>query len=83
MGKLSSLRTQAKLTQTEVASAIGVTQGAISSWERGKKNPALNKLPMLAKLYGVTEQEVLVACTSPSASPSTSIISEKEAIENV
>lgn len=63
MKKLAGLRVRAGLTQTDVAKVIGVTQGAISAWERGEKKPTLDKLPTLAKLYGVSEQTILRVCT--------------------
>ncbi len=62
MKKLAGLRVRAGLTQTDVAKVVGVTQGAISAWELGKKKPTVNKLPLLAKLYGVSEQAILSAC---------------------
>ena len=78
MGKLAGLRVTAGLTQTSVAEKLGVTQGAISSWEKGKKNPSLDKIVQLAKLYGVAEQDILVACTSTP----TTIVSQREAKKN-
>lgn len=63
MKKLAGLRVRAGLTQTDVAKALGVTQGAISAWERGEKKPTLDRLPLLAKLYRVPEQTILKVCT--------------------
>ncbi len=59
---LARMRAAAGLTQDEVAKALNVTQGAISVWERGDGKPKLPKIPMLAKLYGTTEQAILAAC---------------------
>lgn len=78
MGKLAGLRVTAGLTQLDVANKIGVTQCAVSTWESGKYNPSLDKIIQLAKLYGVTEQEILIACTSSSKS----IVSQSEVGEN-
>ena len=61
MNRLAVLRTMNGLTQKDVANAIGVTQGAISAWEQGRKKPTIDKLPLLAKLYKVSEQAVLCA----------------------
>lgn len=61
MNRLAVLRTMNGLTQTDVAKAIGVTQGAISAWEQGRKKPTIDKLPLLAKLYKTSEQAVLSA----------------------
>lgn len=59
---LAMLRVRAGLTQGDVAKALGVTQSAISVWERGDGKPKLSKISKLAKLYGTTEQAVLTAC---------------------
>lgn len=62
MKTLAELRATAGLTQAEVAKALDVTQCAISFWERGDGKPKLSKIPLLAKLYGVSEQTILSAC---------------------
>ena len=77
MKKLARLRIRAGLTQEEAAKALNVTQGAISAWEQGKKNPKLNKLPMLAKLYGVSEQTILSACMEKSSKNSFYVMKRK------
>lgn len=46
-------------TQREVAKAVGVQESAVSKWERGLAKPRADKLPMLAKLYGCTIEELL------------------------
>ena len=73
MKKLAGLRVTAGFTQAGVAKMIGVTQGAISSWEKNKKKPSLDKIPQLARLYGVSEQEIISACMD---SPATTIITQ-------
>lgn len=46
-------------TQQEVARAMGVQVSTISKWERGLAKPRADKLPMLAKLYCCTIEELL------------------------
>lgn len=46
-------------TQQEVARILGVQASAVSKWERGIAKPRANKLPMIAKLYGCTIEELL------------------------
>lgn len=46
-------------TQQEVAKAMGVQVSTISKWERGLAKPRADKLPMLAKLYCCTIEELL------------------------
>lgn len=46
-------------TQREVAAALGVKESAVSKWERGLSKPRADKLPIIAKLYGCTIEELL------------------------
>ena len=46
-------------TQREVAKTLGVKESAASKWERGLARPRADKLPILAKLYGCTIEELL------------------------
>lgn len=46
-------------TQREVAKILGVKESAVSKWERGLARPRADKLPILAKLYGCTIEELL------------------------
>ena len=46
-------------TQREVAKILGVRESAVSKWERGIARPRAEKLPILAKLYGCTIEELL------------------------
>lgn len=80
MRKLAGIRVTAGLTQLDVAKALGITQTAVSSWERGDGSPKLDKIPQLAKLYGVSEQDIISACISASAN---NIIPQEGANENV
>ena len=47
-------------TQREVAKKLGVRESAVSKWESGQAKPRADKLPILAKLYGCTIEELLV-----------------------
>lgn len=51
--KLTSLREQNGLSQTELAERVHVTRQAVSRWECGKSSPSNETLNALAKLYGV------------------------------
>ena len=55
---LREKRSESYKTQTEVANALGVTQGAVAQWETGETGPSIDKLPILAKLYGCTIDEL-------------------------
>lgn len=51
--KLKTLRKGRKLTQDQVAEAFGLTRGAISNFEIGKRKPDIKLLQGFAKYYGV------------------------------
>ncbi len=52
--RIRKIRTEAGLTQKEVAAAVGVTEQAISKWEADLGRPSLLKSPALAKALGVS-----------------------------
>lgn len=55
----SFAREKAGMTQNEVAKALGVNQSAVSFWESGRNQPRAKQMVKLAKLYGVTVDELL------------------------
>lgn len=52
--KLFALRRRAGMSQQEVAAAIGVSRQTVSNWEQNQGAPALDKAAELARLYGVS-----------------------------
>jgi len=52
-------RTKCKMTQEFVAEALGVSRQAISKWENGSSDPSTSNLIAIAKLYGISPQELL------------------------
>lgn len=52
-------RTQCKMTQEFVAESLGVSRQAVSKWESGASDPSTTNLMALAKLFGVTAEEIL------------------------
>ena len=52
-------RTRCKMTQEFVAESIGVSRQAVSKWESGAADPSTSNLLALAKLYGVSPEELL------------------------
>jgi len=51
--KLTSLRQERGLTQTEAAEELGVSRQAVSKWETGAAVPATESLANLGRLYHV------------------------------
>jgi len=59
---LKAWRTNRHLTQKAVAEVLGYsTPQFVSNWERGVSLPPLNAMPVLAKLYALSQQEVILA----------------------
>ena len=54
-------RTQRQMTQEFVAESIGVSRQAVSKWEKGLSDPSTSNLLALARLYGVSAEELLAA----------------------
>ena len=51
---LRQLRTAKKMTQEQTAEALDVSSQAVSRWECGTSQPDIAMLPRIARLYGVT-----------------------------
>ena len=56
---LKGHRERCRMTQEFVAEAIGVSRQAVSKWETGAADPSTANLLALAKLYGVSPEELL------------------------
>lgn len=56
---ISELRKEKKLTQKELAEQLGVTDKAVSKWERGLCCPDISLLSKLSNILGVTTSELL------------------------
>lgn len=56
---LKEHRTRCKMTQEFVAEHLGVSRQAVSKWENGTSDPSTSNLLALAKLYGISAEELL------------------------
>ena len=56
---LKAHRTDCKMTQEFVAEHLGVSRQAVSKWENGTSDPSTSNLLALAKLYGISAEELL------------------------
>ena len=52
-------RVNSKMTQEFVAESLGVSRQAVSKWESGASDPSTTNLMALAKLFGVSAEELL------------------------
>lgn len=57
--ELKAQRLRCKMTQEFVADALGVSRQAVSKWENGAVDPSTSNLLALAKLYGISAEELL------------------------
>lgn len=56
---IAELRKQHGMTQLELAEKMGVTDKAVSKWERDLSCPDINSLPTLAEILGVSVEELM------------------------
>lgn len=59
MNNLKKLREQKQYTQEAVAVSIGVSQQCVAHWENGQREPSIEKLKKLAKLFGCTVSDLI------------------------
>ena len=60
LGKMiSTLRKQKNMTQMQLAQQMGVTDKAVSKWERDLAYPDISSFPKLAEILGVSIDELL------------------------
>ncbi len=73
--KFKEFREKAGLSQREVGNRLGISDSAVCLWEREQRGslPRASMLPEIAKLYGVTVDELL--------SDDSSTNGEKEALQ--
>ena len=57
--RLVQLRKQHGYSQEELAAKLGLSRQAVSKWESGASDPSTSNLLALARLYGVSAEELL------------------------
>ena len=57
---IAELRKQHGMTQLELAEKMGVTDKAVSKWERDLSCPDINSIPNLAQILGVSVEELML-----------------------
>jgi len=56
---VATLRKQNGMTQLDLAEKMGVTDKAVSKWERDLSFPDVNSIPKLAEIFDVTVDELM------------------------
>lgn len=70
---ISSLRKSQEMTQLELAEQMGVTDKAVSKWERDISCPDVNSLPKLAEILGVSVDELMQSKTKEKVQEQSSV----------
>lgn len=73
---ISGLRKEKKLTQKDLAEQLGVTDKAVSKWERGLSCPDISLLSKLSHILGATISELLNGEKAKPSSPDVDAIVE-------
>ena len=56
---LRALRKQKGYSQEQLAARLNVSRQAVSKWENGASDPSTSNLLALAKLYGISAEDLL------------------------
>lgn len=64
---LKYLRESKGIKQEEMSNMIGVEQGTISSWENGNRKPCIDMIVVLAKLFEVSLDNLILNPIEPPA----------------
>ena len=57
--RIQEARKAAGLSQESLGERLGVSRQAVSKWESGASDPSTSNLLALAKLYGISAEELL------------------------
>ena len=59
MNRIKELRTNAKMSQKDLADIVGVNQTAVSQWERGATSPKHFQVQKLCQVFQVSDAYLL------------------------
>ncbi len=65
--RISALRKEKGMTQSALAEKMGVTDKAVSKWERDLSFPDVGSLPKLAQIFELSVDELLQGTPVPKA----------------
>lgn len=78
--RLQEQRLNLKLSQKEVAAAIGISSSIVSNYESSERAPSVENLMALAGLYRCSTDYLLGLEKSPSATLDISMLTDKQRI---
>lgn len=59
---IKTLRQKRNMTQGDLASRIGMSVNAVSSWELGKSFPPKESVNLVCEAFGIPESYLMLAC---------------------
>lgn len=59
--RITQLRTERNMSQNQLAKAMEISRQAVSKWENGTADPSTSNLLKLAKLFGLSPEELIRA----------------------
>lgn len=62
--RIYQLRKQKNMTQQDLADQLNVSRQAVSRWEMGTAKPEIDSLTAMAKVFGITVDELLTGETA-------------------
>ena len=71
--RIYNLRTQADMSQGDLAEKLNVSRQSVSKWENNNSTPDIEKLVLLAEVFGITVDELV----KDTATENTDVLSEK------
>ena len=74
--RIAALRREKELKQDELAAKLGVSPQAVSKWENDQTCPDISILPLLAKILGVSVDELLLG--KQQEAPAVRVLPENE-----
>ena len=73
---IATMRKENGMTQLELAEKMGVTDKAVSKWERDLSFPDINSIPKLANIFNVTVDELMQVKADTKANAENNKVSE-------
>lgn len=63
--RIAALRHASGLSQSELGKQLGVSSSAVGMYEQGRREPSVDTLVRIARLFGVTTDYLLTGASRP------------------
>lgn len=78
---IKNLRKEKQLTQKDLADLLSVTSQAVSRWENGDVEPSVDTISSMAKIFGVTTDEIIYGPDSKPKPEIERVVEEKVIVQ--